>query len=402
MLVHQAFRFEVDPNDHAGSALASHAGAARYAYNWGRGMVIERIEAHRVLSALAVRQGASAADAKAWAGELAGPVPWSLPALRREWNAAKAEVAPWWTAISKEAYNSGLDALARALDGWSKSRRGARQGRRVGFPRRHKRHAHRSFRVTTGAFGVVDDRHVRLPRIGVVRTKEQTVKLSAATEAGTARILSATVSECAGRWYVSFGCEAERPATAAACPESVVGVDVGVKSLAVVSTGEVVANPKHLSRYARRMARLQAQCSRRNGPSKGRAPSKRWRRSKAKLGRAHSKVAAARSDGLHKLTTALATTYGTIVVEDLNVAGMTATAKGSGRWRGEAGLNRAISDAPPAERRRQLSYKTAWYGSRLVVAKAYQPRGGSDSRSAGQELLDALVGHAEDLAGVTH
>ncbi|MGH9115608.1 MAG: helix-turn-helix domain-containing protein, partial [Acidimicrobiales bacterium] len=115
MLVHQAFRFELDPNDHTRSALASHAGAARFAYNWGLATVIERIEARRSFVALALRQGASTEEAKSWADGVVGPLPWSLPALRREWNAAKAEVAPWWAANSKEAYNCGLDALARAL-----------------------------------------------------------------------------------------------------------------------------------------------------------------------------------------------------------------------------------------------------------------------------------------------
>jgi putative transposase len=380
MLVHQAFRFELDPNDHARSALASHAGAARFAYNWGVARVIEALAARRALTVLALRQGAGAEEAKAWADQLSGPVPWSLAALRREWNTAKSVVAPWWAENSKEAYSSGLDALARGLDAWSKSRRGERQGRRVGFPRFHKRHSRRSFRVTTGAFGVVDDRHVRLPRIGVVRTKEPTAKLMAAIGAGHARVLSATVSESVGRWHVSFGCQVERSAGVLDRRDEAVGVDVGVKSLAVLSTGEAVPNPKHLSRYHRRMARLQAECSRRRGPAKGRPPSKRWQRSKATLGRAHAKVTAARSDGLHKLTTRLATTYGIVVVEDLNVAGMTASAKGSGHWRGKAGLNRAVLDAAPAELRRQLTYKTTWHGSALVVADRWYPSSKTCSR----------------------
>lgn len=327
MVVYQAFRFELDPNDVARSALASHAGAARFAYNWGLATVTDRLDARRALRVLALRQGASTDEAGAWATELVGPVPWNLPGLRRAWNQAKAEVAPWWAENSKEAYNSGLDALARALDGWSKSRRGQRKGRRVGFPRYHKRGSRRSWRVTTGAFGVVDDRK-------------------------------------------------QRPAPSG----PPVGVDAGVKSLAVLSSGEVVPNPKHLSKWARRQARLQRQCARRAGPAKGRAPSKRWWRSKARLARTHAKVATARSDGLHKLTTRLATTNATVVVEDLGLAGMTATAKGSGHWRGKAGLNRAILDAAPGELRRQLSYKTTWYGSRLVVADRWYPSSKTCSR----------------------
>jgi putative transposase len=71
-------------------------------------------------------------------------------------------------------------------------------------------------------------------------------------------------------------------------------------------------------------------------------------------------VAAARSDGLHKLTTRLAKSHAVVVAEDLNVAGMTASAKGSGNWRGKAGLNRATLGIAPGELRRQLAYKAAW------------------------------------------
>ena len=209
--------------------------------------------------------------------------------------------------------------------------------------------------------------------------KEPTAKLAGLLDAGAGRVLSATVSQSAGRWYVAFGVEVTRPEHRAA-PGPPVGVDVGVKSLAVVSTGEVVPNPKHLSTYQRRMARLQAQCARRAGPARGQAPSKRWVRSSARLGRAHAKVASARTDGLHKLTTRLAKTHETVVVENLNVAGMTASARGSGHWRGKAGLNRAVLDAAPGELRRQLAYKAAWYGSRLVVADRWYPSSNTCSR----------------------
>jgi putative transposase len=167
---------------------------------------------------------------------------------------------------------------------------------------------------------------------GSSRTKEPTVKLLRRLEAGTARILSATVSQAAGRWYVSFTCQAQReppPRDVSAGPA--VGVDIGVSALAVLSTGEKVPNPKHLSRCQRRITRRQRQLSRRCGPARGRKPSKRWQDSSTRLARVHGKAARARADGLHKLTTRLAKNYPVVVVEDLNVAGMTASAKGSGR-----------------------------------------------------------------------
>jgi putative transposase len=364
----QAYRFELDPNDGCRSALASHAGAARFAFNWGRGLIAGLLSARRGLEVLALRQGASAVDARAWAADTTGPVPWSLGALRRAWNRATDEVAPWWPVNSKEAYNTGLDRLCRALRGFFDSRSGARRGPRAGWPKFNKRGGRRSFTVTTGSFGVIDSRHIRLPRIGLVRTKEPTVKLSAKLDTGRARILSATVSERAGRWWVSFCCQVDRPEIAAPTG-GVVGVDLGVAHLAALSTGEVVANPKHLSRWQRRQARWQAELSRRRGPTNQQPPSRRWVHTKARLAKTHLKVTQARVDGLHKLTTRLATTHAVVVIEDLAVKNMTA----AGTGRGKAGLNRAILDVAPAQLRRQLAYKTGWYHSKLVVADRWYP-----------------------------
>jgi len=179
------------------------------------------------------------------------------------------------------------------------------------------------------------------------------------------------VSQRADRWFVSFTCEVERPEVQAPAGQPV-GVDVGVKYLAVLSTGEQVPNPKHLSRWQRRQARLQAELARRRGPARGKAPSRRWKATKARLGKTHARVAQARSDGLHKLTTRLARAHAMVVVEDLNVAGMTARGAGRGK-RGKAGLNRAILDVAPGELRRQLAYKTRWSGSALLVADRWYP-----------------------------
>ncbi|MCY0879713.1 MAG: helix-turn-helix domain-containing protein [Firmicutes bacterium] len=113
MQVHQAFRFALDPSPRVERALASHVGARRFVFNWGLALVKERLDARD--------RGETVA------------VPWTLPELRREWNQAKATVAPWWPENSKEAYSSGLESLARALQAWSKSRKGQRRGRRVAF-----------------------------------------------------------------------------------------------------------------------------------------------------------------------------------------------------------------------------------------------------------------------------
>src|ERR1039457_431625 len=104
MPVHQAFRFELDPSSTTRSALGSHAGASRFAYNFGLALIKDRLDARQALEVLAMRQGAGAGEARAWAAETAGPVPWTLYSLRKE-NSSKADVAPWWKENSKEAYN---------------------------------------------------------------------------------------------------------------------------------------------------------------------------------------------------------------------------------------------------------------------------------------------------------
>jgi putative transposase len=352
----QAYRFALDLTPGQERAVLSHAGAARVAYNWALAWV------KAVMDQRAAERSYGVPD------DLLTPqVSWSLPRLRKAWNTAKVEVAPWWAECSKEAFNTGLDALARGLKNWADSRTGRRAGRPVGFPRfKSRRRTTPSVRFTTGAIRVEPDRmHVVLPRLGRLKLHESARKLARRLEAGTARIMSATVRRGGGRWHVAFTVEVDRAERAPARPAAVVGVDVGVSHLAVLSTGELVANPRHLSGALRRFRTLGRRLSRRTGPDRrtGRRPSHRWRCTQAQLGRAHARVADLRRDGLHKLTTRIARECGTVVVEDLNVVGMLAN-----RW-----LARHIADASFGEIRRQLTYKTQWNGGRLVVADRWYP-----------------------------
>jgi putative transposase len=182
---------------------------------------------------------------------------------------------------------------------------------------------------------------------------------------------------------VAFCCEVEKVDTSPSRPHGVVGVDVGVKRLAVLSTGELVANPRHLDAASRRLRRLQRRVSRRVGPDRRtrQNPSNRWRQAKDAAARAYARVTNLRRDGLHKLTTRLATTYGTIVIEDLNVAGMLRNRR----------LARHIADAGFAEIRRQLAYKTEWNGGRLVVADRWYPSSKTCSGCGAVKTKLALV-----------
>lgn len=351
----QAYRFALDPNSGQERALRSHCGGQRRAFNWG----LARIKANLDQRAAEKTYGLAG-------DELTPSMSWSAYSLRKDWNQGKDEVAPWWAENSKEAYSSGLANLATALGNWADSQCGRRKGRGLGFPRFKGRRSGLSCRFTTGAFGLTGDRrHVKLPRIGVVRTHESTRKLARHVERGTARIRSATVSLRAGRWFVSLSVEITRTDPTPARPGSAVGVDLGVKSLAVLSTGETVPNPRHLETALRELRRLQRQAARRSGPDRRtrRVPSNRWRKSQARITRLHAAVANARRDGLHKLTTRLVRTHGTVVIEDLNVAGMTRNRR----------LARHVAGAGLAELRRQIEYKARWAGVHVHTADRWYP-----------------------------
>lgn len=377
-----AYRFALDPTPAQDAALRSHCGGQRYAFNWGLALV----------KAVMDQRQAEASYGTPHAG-LTPSLNWSAYSLRKRWNQAKDTIAPWWAENSKEAYSSGLANLATALGNWKTSNNGTRRGPKIRFPRFRGKRSTLSCRFTTGAFGLVgtDRRHVRLPRIGGVRTHESTRKLARHVDRGTGRIRSATVTHQRGRWFVSFSVEVDRVDPAPRQPAVVVGVDLGVKSLAVLSSGEVIANPKHLDIALRELRRLQRQACRRQGPDKRtrQVPSVRRRKTQARIARLHTAVANARREGLHQLTTRLVRTYGTIVIEDLNVAGMLRNRR----------LARRIAGVGMGELRRQIDYKTGWAGSRVHVADRWYP---SSKTCSGCDVVKAKLRLSERMFRCEH
>ncbi|MER7842309.1 IS607 family element RNA-guided endonuclease TnpB, partial [Streptomyces sp. NPDC096040] len=360
----QAYRYALDPNATQERALRSHCGAARAAYNWALGWVTASWWQRKAEESYGVPEAA-----------LTEWRPWSLPSLRKAFNAAKhtdPRFAEWWEENSKEAYSTGLANASSAFDNYSKSKRGQRKGKRAGMPRfKSKRKARLSCRFTTGVIRVdADGRHVTLPRLGTIRVHEPTVKLLDRVQAGTARLLSATVRHECGRWFVSFQVEVKRDIARVARPDVAVGIDLGVKTLAVMadSTGEIrqVPNPNHYDSLRKELRHASRIVSRRQGPNRrtGQKPSRRWEKANAARNKVHHRITNLRTDALHKLTTAVAAEYGTVVVEDLNVAGMLRNRR----------LARRIADAGFGEIRRQLTYKSRQrHAARLVVTDRWYP-----------------------------
>ncbi len=342
--VARGWQFEVEPTTPGQRSLIDqHFGARRVAHNW----VLAQVKANL--------------DAR-MADPTVPPLRWRLYDLRRAWNQAKQEVAPWWRECSKEAYSSGIADVVAALHAWSDAKDGRRAGRRVGFPRFKARHRDRGrVRFTTGAMRLEPDRrHLVLPVIGSLRSKENTRRLLRLVTKGRARVLSMTLSEHGGRLFVSVATIVAHTPRTPSEPEACCGIDLGIgRDWAVIAhaddTIQRVAHPAPWAQTQKQRRRVARQLSRRTIGSRG------HRQARTKLAALDRRAANLRKHQVHTLTTALARRYGTVVVEDLDIAAM-------GRGMGRRAFRRGVSQAGIGAVRPTLAYKCSWAGGRLVVA----------------------------------
>jgi len=323
----RAYKVELDPNNKQRTLLIQCAGTARWAYNWGLARRIKEYED--------TGKSSNAID------------------QHKQLNALKVTEYSWLYNYSKCIPQEALRNLDRAYQNFF---RRMKNGEKPGFPRfKSKRRGIGSFRLT-GAIRVEGSR-IKLPRIGWLRLKE----CDYIPVAGI-HILSATVSETAGRWFVSIQCREEIEVTQATGP--LIGVDLGIKEMAVCSDGQRFENPKALRKAQRKLKRLQREMARRKKGGRNREKTRK------KIAKAHYRISNIRRDALHKATsTIVARTKpdnkrpSTVVIEDLNVSGMLKNHC----------LAQAIGDAGFAEFRRQLEYKTTWLGEELMIADRFFP-----------------------------
>lgn len=334
MKIVRGYKTELDLNDRQRTACAKHAGAARFAYNWGLRRKIDAYEA-------------------------TGKSPTAID-LHRELNALKKTELAWMYEVSKCAPQEALRNLDQAFAHFFRRAELKKQGKLkgpVGFPRFKSRKAGLgSFRLR-GSIHVFED-SIQLPRLGRLRLKERGY-----LPTSDVRILSATVSERAGRWFVSVQVEEEVPDPTPARGEPI-GVDLGVKTLAMRSDGISYENPKALGEAQKKLRRLQRKLARQQRGSRNREKTRR------QIARLHYRIANVRRDALHKATSGIvaktkpdAERPQAVVIEDLNVSGMLQNHC----------LARAIADVGMYEFGRQVRYKAAWSGSEVMIADRWYP-----------------------------
>lgn len=325
MKIQRAYKVELKPTLKQTEQFKQHAGIARLAFNWALG---ERIKHY-----------AETGETLSWAEQ------------DRKFNALKKTDFKFCFESSKWAHQNGIRDCDHAFEKFIYS---IKNGGNTGFPKFKSKHLSQKkfrFHFYNERPCRVYDREITLPRIGKVKLKRHGYIPTSGV-----KINSATVSERAGRWFVSVQVEQEIEVTENQSG-TIVGLDLGLKTAVVASDGTSHEAPKFLRKSLKKLKRIQRALSRKKISSNNR------KKVRLKLARLHYKIACQRSDWQHKISHQYTRDFATVVMEDLNIKGMLKNRH----------LAFSIGDAGWYEIKRQIAYKFAWRGGRLITANRHFP-----------------------------
>jgi putative transposase len=320
-LIYKSYKVELDPTNVQITSMKKNIGAARFAYNWGLKKKQEAYEKNI--------KTPSAID------------------LHRELNLLKKTDITWAYECSKCSFQEALRDLDDGFNRFFSNCKKGIKGKK-GFPKfKSKRNEKQSFRLT-GSIGVNNAR-ISLPRIGKVKLKENDYIPK------DCKITQATVSRKSGKWVVSVLTEVKHEHLQK--NTKVVGVDLGIKTLATCSDGTSFENPKALKNN---LNNLKFQQKRLSKKVKG---SKNYEKQKLKVQKLHYRISNIRKDSLHKATSKIISDNQVIVLEDLKVSNMMKNHKTA----------QANSDVGYYEFRRQIEYKAKWNGREVRFVGTFFP-----------------------------
>jgi len=321
----QAFKYELMPNGQQERQMRRFAGACRFVYNKALALQKERYERGEKKFGYA-----------------------GLCKLLTEWRNSPDTV--WLADAPVHPLQQALKDLERAYSNFF--------AKRADFPRFKKKGRSDSFRYPDPKQIKLDQANSRLflPKLGWLRYRNSRKVL------GTVK--NVTVSQSCGKWFVSI--QTERDVEQPIPQGGAVGIDMGIARFATLSDGTFYAPLNSFKRHETRLRKAQQAMSRKVKFSNN------WKKAKVRIQRIHSRIANARRDFLHKTSTAISKNHAMVCIEDLQVRNMSKSAAGTadapGRnVRAKSCLNKSILDQGWFEFRRQLDYKLAWRGGRLIA-----------------------------------
>jgi putative transposase len=345
----KAYKYRLYPNKAQTEFLNKSFGCARWVYNWGLAKKIKHYEE----TGMAL----------------------SYVDLSRELTQLKkTEEFQWLNEPSQRSLQQSLRNLDRAFSNFFRTKRG--------FPKFKARHRSASaFSVIKEVSVDLSDGTVTLPKIGRIPFSLSRVF--------TGSIGTVTVSrKPSGKYYVSILVNDGKgaPKKKVIRKKTTVGIDLGIKHFAVLSTGEKIENPKYLDRSLKILRRRSRILSRR---VKG---SKRRDKAKKQVALIHERITNQRTDFLHKLSTRIIRENQTVALETLNVEGMLQNRH----------LSKAISQLGWSEFVRQLEYKSEWYGKNIIRVGTFEPTSKTCSSCGLGAELTLADRNWTCLCGITH
>ena len=305
-------KIRIYPNREQEQFLKKSCGVARFAYNWGL---------------------------EEWQNQYKNGGKPNRFKLDKQFNSIKKQEFPFVCEVSKCCSQIAFANLGKAYKNFF--------DRRAKYPKFKKKGIHDSFGLDNLNFRV-DGKHIKLAKMAPMRMAEP-LRFDG-------KIVSGTVSRAADKWYISIAVEVKKDLKLQKTGKFV-GVDLGVKDIAITSDGCKFANPLWIQKSEKKLKRLQRELARRQRASK------RRERTRLRLARQHNRITNQRKDWLHKITTYLIRSYDVIALEDLNVRGMVKNHN----------LAKSITNVAFGEFNRQIEYKAQMYGKQIYRVDRFFP-----------------------------
>lgn len=314
----KAFRYRIYPNKKQQELIQKTFGCSRFVYNYFLGIKIKEYENNK--------KSINYNDTSKM-----------LTSLKKELE--------WLKEPDKDSLQKSLKDLDMAYQNFFKEH--------SGFPKfKSKKDRYKSYRTSCTNNNIsFCDKHIKLPKLGMIKIRDKQIPQG--------RILNATISqEPNGHYYCSLCCtEIELPQYQQTNKN--VGIDLGIADFAIFSDGTKIENPRFFEKSEDKLAKLQRELSRKTiGGSN-------WNKARIKVANLQKHISNQRQDFLHKLTTEIVKSFDTICIEDLDVKSMKETDSKT--------RNKRVGDVSWSEFRKQLTYKSNWYGKQLSVVDRYYP-----------------------------